>query len=140
MKIFEHRITVQASPERIFEIYRDVERWKEWDSEVEWSTIKGSFVAGSVGKLKPPKGPISPIKIVDVRENESFTVESKLPLCLLKFEHEITVQDSIETSVTHRVIFTGPLHGLFANIIGKQIDAGLPKTMRGLKLKAEEGV
>jgi Polyketide cyclase / dehydrase and lipid transport len=136
MKTFEAKILINASPAGIFRLYSDVEGWKNWDPEVEWSKLDGAFVAGSHGKLKPPKAPAAAIRLVDVQDSQSFTVESKLPLCRVIFEHEL-VPKGISTEVQHRVSFSGLLSPLFAYLIGRKIDAGFPSTLAGLKEIAE---
>lgn len=137
MNKFEAKTLIDASPTQIFQIYSDVAGWKNWDPEVEWSQLNGEFAVGSQGKLKPPKAPASTIRIVEVEENKSFTVESRLPLCKMLFEHQL-VSRGASTEVLHRVSFSGLLSPLFAFLIGRQIDAGFPRTLAGLKKLAEE--
>lgn len=134
--MFEAKILINASPACIFRLYSDVEGWKNWDPEVEWSEMDGAFVASSYGNLKPPKGPALGIHLVDVKDNQSFTVESKLPLCRVLFEHEL-IPKGASTEVRHRVSFSGLLSPLFAYLIGRKIDAGFPRTLAGLKEIAE---
>ncbi|MFN4774814.1 MAG: polyketide cyclase, partial [Pseudanabaena sp.] len=76
------------------------------------------------------------IKISEINTNRSFTVESKLPLCIMKFTHEL-IQEGDTTKVTHGVEFHGPLAFLFSKIIGKQIYESFPVTLEGLKKKIE---
>ena len=133
---FSEEITIKVRPERIFELYEAVEHWKHWDPDVTSSSISGSFAAGAVGKLKPVKGPEVKIIIVSVQKDKSFTMESKLPLCTMTFEHELSTLKSA-TQVIHRVSFEGLLAFFFGKVIGNQIRKGLPGTLRGLKHVAE---
>jgi hypothetical protein len=133
----QHRIVINGSAGKIFEVYADVAGWNTWDPEVEWATLGGPFKAGSKGRLKPKGAPVSAIRLIEVQDNRSFTVESRLPLCRMIFEHELTPQDS-QCEVLHRVAFTGPLSFFFGFFIGRQINKGFPKTLLGLKKKCEE--
>lgn len=136
MAQFSEEITVNTNPERVFAIYEDVTNWKRWDPDVESSYITGPFSAGTTGKLKPAKGPETRIQIVAVEKNKSFTVQSRLPLCTMTFEHELLpIKDS--TRVIHRVSFNGPLSFVFGRLIGGQIRKGLPGTLLGLKKAIE---
>jgi hypothetical protein len=65
-----------------------------------------------------------------------FTVESKLPLCTLRFEHELSAAEN-QIEALHRVSFVGFLSPLFGRLIGAQIKKGLPRTLEGLKSAAE---
>ena len=131
-----HSIQINASPEKIFSEYANVAAWKSWDPEVLSSSLEGLFQRGTTGKLKPRKGPEAKITISEIETNRSFTVESKLPLCLMRFTHELISAGS-STKVIHGVEFNGPLAFLFSKIIGTQIYKSLPLTLSGLKKKVE---
>ncbi len=65
-----------------------------------------------------------------------FTVESKIPLFRMRFEHELVpVSGAIE--VVHRVTFSGPLSLILGPILSKQLNTGLPVTLSKLKALAE---
>jgi len=133
---FEEQIDISAPAEKIFAIYSNVEGWSSWDPDVKTSSIEGAFVSGANGTLEPSKGPKAKIAFTKVLPNRSFTVKSKLPLCVMRFEHELS-GDSEKTKVVHRVTFDGILSPLFGRIIGSQISNGLPNTLQGLKHAAE---
>jgi len=133
---FQESIEVQASPQAVFALYADVSAWSSWDPDVRSSSIAGAFVSGSTGKLKPSNGPEAKITFTEVVANQSFTVESRLPLCIMRFEHELSPTVS-GTTVVHRVSFSGFLSPLFSRIIGSQIRKSLPQTMAGLKRTVE---
>lgn len=125
MSQFSEEITVNTNPERVFALYEDVTNWRRWDPDVASSHISGSFSAGATGRLKPTKGPEARIKIVSVEKNKSFTVQSRLPLCTMTFEHELLPVKGV-TRVIHRVSFNGPLSFFFGRVVGSQIRKGLP--------------
>ena len=133
---FQEEIDVSAKPETIFAIYENVDGWCQWDTDVHSSSIAGAFVPETVGKLKPKKGPAAKMRLTQVEKNRSFTDETILPLCRMKFEHQLTPQGKT-TRVLHRVSFSGPLAFFFGRVIGKQIKHGLPVALKGLKAKAE---
>ncbi|GIB53803.1 hypothetical protein VCSRO187_3627 [Vibrio cholerae] len=133
---FENSILVKASRSQVYQLYRDVENWKEWDQEVKASKISSEFQEGCSGFLTPSKGPTAKIKIVKVCQDVSFTVVSKLPFCCMCFEHELIDEGNL-TRVIHRVLFSGKLRFLFGFLIGNQIKKGLPQTLQGLKNRVE---
>ncbi|MFD1879873.1 MULTISPECIES: SRPBCC family protein [Vibrio] len=137
--IFEERICIEASPQDIYSLYVDVENWNQWDKEVVYSRLLGVFEVGVKGVIKPTNGPKSKIVITDATPNKSFTVMSKLPFCLLSFEHQLQAKGEI-TEVTHRVKFSGLTSFLFGKVVGKKIYDGLPSTLEGLKKRAENNV
>ncbi|MBL1415809.1 MAG: polyketide cyclase [Moritella sp.] len=135
--IIEESIEINSTPRHIFSIYKNVSNWHVWDKEVKESSLKGSFIKGSSGSLTPSKGPKSKIELSEVEEDKSFTVESKLPFCVMHFEHNL-ISKGDTVLVTHRVRFKGLLSFVFRNIIGKKIKNGFPITLKGLKSLAEK--
>lgn len=134
---FEEQISISASAEEVFSLYADVNSWSTWDPEVKASSIDGAFVSGAIGQLQPTKGPKAKIILTEVVSNCSFTVESRLPLCIMRFEHELS-NSSGDVNALHRVSFEGLLSPLFGRLIGSQIRKGLPGTLRGLKYAVEQ--
>ncbi|MDP5056165.1 MAG: SRPBCC family protein [Marinomonas hwangdonensis] len=133
---FEEQIIISAPVEKVFALYANVKGWSSWDPDVKASSIEGAFVSGANGTLEPSKGPKAKIAFTEVVPNRSFTVKSKLPLCVMSFEHELS-ENSEKTKAVHRVTFDGLLSPLFGRLIGSQISKGLPNTLQGLKHAAE---
>jgi uncharacterized protein YndB with AHSA1/START domain len=135
MKI-EHRIKVTAPPERVFSLWADVTNWHTWDPDTKRATLEGPFQTGSRGRLTPTKGNAVPMLLTSVVPNKSFTVESKIPLFRMIFEHE-THPTGSETEVIHRVSLSGFLSFLIGPMLRKQLNAGLPVTLANLKRRVE---
>ena len=133
---FEECVAIKAPIAKVFAMYADVGAWKTWDPDVKSSSIEGSFVSGALGTLQPTKGPKAKIVFKEVVPNSSFTVESKLPLCVMRFEHELSEVNG-QTQAIHRVTFEGLLSPVFGRLIGRQIKKGLPYTLDGLKRAVE---
>lgn len=128
---------VKAPAAAVWRQYVDVERWSEWDDEVEWCKLEGPFVAGTRGKLKPKGGPTASFQLLEVEPNRRFHDRTSLPLTKLDFEHLLEPVDG-GVRVTHTVTFSGPLAFLFSRIIGrKKLEAGLPRAVGKLAARAE---
>jgi len=134
---FEEQIIIAAPVHKVFALYADVKSWASWDPEVKSASIDGSFVSGSAGILAPTKGPKAKIFFTEIIPNRSFTVESKLPFCVMRFEHEISEATDNTTKVVHRISFNGLMSPFFGRVIGSQIRKGLPQTLQGLKHAVE---
>ena len=132
----EHRITVAAPAAAIFRIYSDVTNWHSWDPDTKVATLDGPFQTGSSGKLTPTKGNTVPMLLTKVVQDQCFTVESKIPLFRMLFEHEL-VPVAGGTEVIHRVTFFGPLALVLGPMLTKQLNRGLPVTLAKLKAVAE---
>jgi len=132
----EHSVIVNAAPERVFNLYADVPNWNRWDPDTKASHIDGPFQTGANGALTPARGNTVPMLLTSVVPNRSFTVEAKIPLFRMVFEHEL-LPASEATQVVHRVSFSGPLAFLLGRVIGAQVNKGLPVTLAKLKAAVE---
>lgn len=137
MKI-EHRIHVAAPAERVFALYADVAHWHRWDPDTKAASIDGPFVTGTAGRLTPTRGNTVPMRLTSVVPDRSFTVESKIPLFRMLFEHDLNPQGK-GVEVVHRVTFSGALAFLLGRVLGRQLNQGLPVTLSRLKTLAETG-
>jgi Polyketide cyclase / dehydrase and lipid transport len=138
MKI-EESIQINAPAATIFALYENVAQWPVWDTDVKSASIQGAFASGARGVIVPNGGPKSDILFSEVIRNKSFTVDCKLPLCMMRFEHELKEQGG-STIATHRAIFDGFLAPLFGRLIGSGMRKTLPKVMQSLKATAEKNV
>lgn len=134
----EHRIHIAAAPKRIFAIYADVANWHQWDPDTKAASIEGPFQTGAVGRLTPTRGNTVPMRLTSVAPDRSFTVESKIPLFCMVFEHELHPSKT-GTVVIHRVTFSGALAFLLGRVLSRQLNQGLPVTLARLKALAESG-
>jgi hypothetical protein len=119
-----------------FHIYEDVSNWHVWDPDTKRAFLDGPLQVGAKGKLTPTKGNTVPMRVTEATRDRSFTVESKIPLFRMVFEHELTPTTG-GTEVVHRVTLSGPLLLILGRMLGKQIDSGLPVTLKKLKQLAE---
>jgi hypothetical protein len=142
MKI-EASATIKAPVQAVFALYADVPAWPVWDLDVKSASIDGAFVSGARGVIVPKGGPKSELLFTDVVTNKRFTAQCKLPLCVMRFEHELEALNSgkgSETRATHRVVFEGLLAPIFGRLIGSGMRKTLPNVMLSLKAVAEKSI
>lgn len=133
----EFSMEIEASPEKIWQLWTDVASWKKWDASVEYSKIDGKFENETFGLLKAVNGPKSKFCLKDVVLNKSFTSHSKLPLCTMDFVHELENENNI-VKIKHCIKITGPLTFIFKNVIGKNAAKGLPIAVKKLVEMAKQ--
>jgi hypothetical protein len=137
---FEASTQINASSAAVFSLYANVSGWPTWDPDVKTASLAGSFVSGAKGVIVPNGGPKSEIIFTEVVKSKKFTAQCKLPLCTMRFEHELDDKNGEGTQATHRVIFQGPLAPLFGRLIGSGMRKTLPNALAGLKQAAEATV
>jgi hypothetical protein len=134
---FSAQINIKAMPEQIYVWYKNVSSWPIWDNDINSALLSNGLTLGAKGYLHPKKGPRINITITECTPNKSFTVQSKLPLCTMSFEHTLT-ENEHNTTVAHKVSFSGLLSPIFSFLIGRSIKKSLPNTLTTLKNTIEK--
>lgn len=137
---FEASTQINAPSAAVFSLYANVSEWPTWDPDVKSASLTGAFVSGARGVIAPNGGPKSEIVFTEVVAGKKFTAQCKLPLCVMRFEHELVDQKGSGTQATHRVVFQGLLAPLFGRLIGSGMRKTLPHALAGLKKAAEARV
>ena len=137
MWTFEHTETSSATPEQLWARYSQPATWPEWNQGMTHVTLDGPFATGAKGTLKPAHGPKTRFTLTAVEPLRTFTDVSELPMARLTFSH---VVEPVGAGVrfTHRATISGPSSMLLARLIGKNIEANLPGSMRTLAQLAEQ--
>jgi len=136
MWTFEHTETTSAAPAQLWARYADPSRWPEWDHEIAVVVVQGPMAVGTHGILKPVKDPKTHFTFTEIIPEVGFTDVSRLPLARMTFRHRIDPTPT-GSRFTHEVVISGPLSRLFARVIGRNLAAGLPVSMRKLARLAE---
>lgn len=134
---FEESIDISAEPKAVFAVYQNVADWPRWDPETEAASLDGEFVKGATGTVKPKGAPITKIKIIELTQDQSFTIECTLPLCKMRFIHVMKGTDS-GTHLVNQLVFTGLLSPVFGRMFGKGISKSLPGSLAGIKRFIEQ--
>jgi len=129
-------IKTSAAKEQIWKLWTDVENWNKWDKEVEFSKLNGKFEVGTIGILKPTKGPKSKFELISVEKLNGFTNRSFLPFAKMDFIHKMEEKNG-ELFITHAVEIKGILTFLFSKLIGKKLVNEMPKAMENLSEMAK---
>jgi hypothetical protein len=137
---FESSTQINATRAAVFSLYANVPGWPTWDPDIKAASLDGDFVSGAKGVITPNGGPKSEIIFTEVVKSKKFTAQCKLPLCTMRFEHELDDASGKGTKATHRVIFQGLLAPLFGRLIGSGMRKTLPHALAGLKQAAEAAV
>ncbi len=135
MLILKHTIETTASPAQIWRVWEDVETWKDWDHEIEFSQIDGPFESGTRGQLKMLRSPILKTQIKQCKPLRSYVFEAKLFLAK-SVSTSIIDQRGSKIYVTFINEIRGPLAFLYILLIGRSIKDKTPKEMKEMLKKA----
>ncbi len=129
-----HSIEVNATPEAIWGILRDVAGWKEWNAGVERAELLGPFAEGTWFTMKPPGEDELRSRLVDVRENERFVDVTEVGDLVVRVAHGIERLGPQRSRVTYSLEATGP----GAAEIGPAIASDFPEVLAALAALAGE--
>jgi hypothetical protein len=123
---FEHSADSAANPPSVWRHYVDVEHWCDWSQQgVEWSQIDGPFAVGATGRSKAPGSRALAFKLIRVEQDSAFVSQVRLPGACLTFEHVIEPLQR-GSRITHRAMLEGALSFLYAPLVRRSVERGLP--------------
>ncbi|WP_198342241.1 SRPBCC family protein [Pedobacter psychrophilus] len=133
---FSHTDSTSAKTHKIWQVWINVQNWKQWDEGLKEAVLEGEFAVGTKGKLIPYKGPKSKFIISEIEPNKSYTFKTKIPFGWLIIKRTLAVKND-KTYFTHNVEFTGILKKILGRKLGKNYRAMLPIVMDKIKQIAE---
>ena len=71
-------VETSATVETIWQIFRDVGTWQNWNAGIESLQIHGPFATGTWFSMKPPGQDTLRSCLIEVRENECFVDETRV--------------------------------------------------------------
>ncbi len=135
-KHFWYTLETDASPEKIWQIWTDVTKWKDWDSGLKDAMMEESFQKDAKGKIVSLDDRKSKFKIVEFEEGISYTFKVRLFLGSLYVKRYLEEVEN-KTRFTHEVWFTGITKGIFGKSLGKDFREILPEVLENIKRIAE---
>ena len=138
MRPYSTSIDIQAPPERVFDVMRDVERWHEWTPSVKSIKLldSGPFVVGSRAVIRQPKFPPALWMVTAIGPGLDFTWENVAPGVRVVARHRV---DPIPTGsrVTLSLEYFGLLGGVLARLTRGITERYLGLEANGLKARCE---
>jgi hypothetical protein len=111
---YTHTVLTTASPEKVWDIWKDVKNWKNWEGVLVDSTITGNFETNAKGVL----------------------ISEQLPFAHLYIRRLIGYHNK-KTMITNEVWMEGPLSSFWWKFIGQKYLDKLPNIMDRFKKLAE---
>lgn len=132
MWVHEYTVETDVSPEAIWAVLRDLDRWPRWDTSMERVSLEGSFAVGSRVSMTPLGQEPIVSTIVAVAEPEYYADRTDLGPVSLQFSHRLIRLDTGGTRITHRLEITGDGAAEMGPQLGPEITADFPEAMDGL--------
>ena len=117
-------VTKEITKEQFWNVITDVNRWSEWDADLEWTKLEGEPRLNANFTLKPKGGPKTKLTITRFDRPDVFADVAHLPLAKM---HTIKTLTETQEGLNIRmdVKISGLLTILWSKVIGQgQIDGG----------------
>ena len=117
--------------EAVWALWADVDRWHEWDEDIEWARLEGPFREGAKFTLKPKGGPRVGIALTRIEPLRGYTDETRFPLATMHGIHDMEeTAEGLKLTITIRI--RGPLAWLWRKIVAEGVAAEAPAQMDAL--------
>ena len=140
MTHFDTAVEIQAPPDRVWSVMRDVERWPEWTPSISSVTRLegGPFDVGSRARIRQPKLFPAVWRVTELEEGRGFTWVTHSPGVRVRARHyvEPTAQGA---RATLSLDFSGPLAQIVARLTRGLNERYLALEAKGLKERSESG-
>jgi hypothetical protein len=138
---FSRTIEVQAPPDRVWAVMRDVERWHEWTASVTSIRIVGGgpLKSDSRAWVRQPKFPPALWQIEELDDaRRTFTWISRAPGMLVTARHGVEARGTASRA-NLSLRYEGLLGPLFGKMTRGITERYLDLEANGLKQRAERG-
>ena len=137
MAFREASLETTASPAKVWQIWSDVNRWPEWNPDMNESRLNGPLKLGATGMINTKSGGKHEVVVTHYDEGSSFELESTaLPATKMAIRATIARSDA-----GSRITQGFEPRGLLAPIVGPMMSGQILKTfnsvLAGLKKKVE---
>jgi hypothetical protein len=139
MTYFSITVDINATPDRVFAVMRDVERWHEWTPTVTSISRldEGPIGVGSRLKIRQPKLLPAIWKVTELNEGRGFTSITSSPGVRVTARHGVEAIPG-GTRALLSIEFTGLLASLVARITRGLNERYLALEAEGLKRRSED--
>lgn len=139
MAFREASLDTAASPDVVWRVWSDVNRWPQWNPDMNESRLDGPLKLGATGMINTKSGGKHDVVVTQYEEGRSFELESTaLPGTKMAIRATITPSGSVS-----RITQGFEPRGLLAPVVGPMMSGQILKTfnavLNGLKKRVESG-
>ncbi len=135
---YEVSVEIDATPDQVWRVLTDVERWPEWTPSVTRveRLDEGPFQVGTTTRIKQPKFPPAVWRVTELEPGQSFSWTARGPGVTTLAGHRIAPRSN-GAEVTLSIRQTGPLAWLAGLITARLTKRYVRTEANGLKRRSE---
>lgn len=121
-----------VTPEAIWSVWKDVNHWHLWDTDIDYCKLEGPFEVGQILKLKPKGAKEVNITLVEVTPNVSYTDCTHFPGAKMYGYHTMNREPNGRLRLTTIMTVEGPLGFIWRFLVAQGIVDTLGEQTRAL--------
>ena len=133
----EHAETTSASPDMVWAVISDVERWGDWNPGYREAHLDGDLTPGSPGRVVLANGMRRPFTLVEAVPASSFVIGASGMGMAQRFVHSVEALPNGGARVSMAATMDGPLTPVFSRLFGRIMAGYYPTAVRQLVATAE---
>lgn len=133
----EHAEVTPASPQAVWSVIADVDRWPTWNPGYQAAHLDGPAAAGTRGTVTLANGQHRGFTLIEVQPQASFVLGGSGPGVRLRFSHTIEALAAGGARVSMSATIEGPLTPILSRLFGKGMARYYPTAVRQLVAAAE---
>jgi hypothetical protein len=134
----EESIETTASAAAIWRLWADVQRWPDWNADIEHIELSGPFATGSKISMTPIGQEPVELHIEEAIEPELFIDVAELGDVVVRTIHRVQRRDDDRNLVIYRMEITGPAADRVGPELGPEISGDFPQTLAALVGRAQQ--
>jgi hypothetical protein len=139
MAFREASLETSAPPDRVWQVWSDVNHWPEWNPDMKASRIDGPLKLGATGNIDTRSGGKHDVVVTHFEQGRSFELESTaMPGTKMAIRATIAPSGS-GSRITQGFEPRGLLSPIVGPMMGGQILKTFNAVLGGLKQKVESG-
>ncbi|NVO18631.1 MAG: polyketide cyclase [Bacteroidetes bacterium] len=118
-------ITKEASKEQMWKLFSDINNWHNWNNEIKYAKLEGSFKAGNHYIIQPKKGPEVRVELLEIVEYKRCLELGKFPLAKMYYDH-VLEETPNGLKIISTITVKGLLGSLWVLLVVKKIADSMP--------------
>ncbi len=129
---YEHAAESDVTAEAVWEAWADVERWGEWNADIERIEIDGPFAVGATITMTPRGGDAVSLRVAEATPGSVFVDEAELGGAVVTTTHLVEPVGEGRVRITYRTEISGPAAAEVGPDLGAAITGDFPETIAAL--------
>ncbi len=138
-RVFETSIDIRATPDDVWAVLVDVERWPVWTASM--SEVKrlgeGTLAVGTRVRIKQPRLPATVWEVTSLEARRAFTWKATAPGVVSVADHRLAPASDGSVTVTLALRRTGPLAALVDLVFRRVTREYVTMEAEGLRRRCE---